>query len=77
MLQASSKRAGLEKIRFHDLRHTFAMLALQNGVDVKTLSGMLGHYSAAFTLDVYGHVSAQMQADAAQKMGEFISGMVG
>ena len=47
------------------------MLALQNGVDVKTLSGMLGHYSTAFTLDVYGHVSAQMQADAAQKMGGF------
>jgi len=73
LLQRVLKRAGLEEIRFHDLRHTFAMLALQNGVDVKTLSGMLGHYSTAFTLDVYGHVSAQMQADAAQKMGGFIS----
>ena len=37
------KEAGLEHIRFHDLRHTFATLALQNGVDVKTVSAMLGH----------------------------------
>ena len=39
------KRAGLPRVRFHDLRHTFAMLALQNGVDIKTVSGMLGHFS--------------------------------
>ena len=45
------KDAGLEHIRFHDLRHTFATLALQNGVDIKTVSSMLGHYDAGFTLD--------------------------
>ena len=45
--------AGLEDCRFHDLRHTFATVALQNGVDIKTLSGMLGHYSSGFTLDTY------------------------
>ena len=44
------KDAGLEHIRFHDLRHTFATLALQNGVDIKTVSSMLGHYDAGFTL---------------------------
>ena len=44
------KDAGLPHIRFHDLRHTFATLALQNGVDVKTVSSMLGHYDAGFTL---------------------------
>ena len=44
------KDAGLEHIRFHDLRHTFATMALQNGVDIKTLSSMLGHYDAGFTL---------------------------
>ena len=43
------KEAGLEHIRFHDLRHTFATLALQNGVDVKTVSAMLGHSNAGFT----------------------------
>ena len=49
MLHRVLKRAGLPKVRFHDLRHTFATLALQNGVDIKTVSGMLGHYSAGFT----------------------------
>ena len=44
--------AGLEGCRFHDLRHTFATVALQNGVDIKTLSGMLSHYSSGFTLDL-------------------------
>ena len=51
MLHRVLKRAGLPSIRFHDLRHTFATLALQNGVDIKTVSGMLGHFSAGFTLD--------------------------
>ena len=41
MLHRVLERAGLPKIRFHDLRHTFATLALQNGVDIKTVSGML------------------------------------
>ena len=45
------KDAGLEHLRFHDLRHTFATLALQNGVDVKTVSSMLGHFDAGFTLE--------------------------
>ena len=57
MLHRVLDRAGLPEIRFHDLRHTFATLALQNGVDVKTVSGMLGHFSAGFTLDTYAHVT--------------------
>ena len=57
MLHRVLKRAGLPRVRFHDLRHTFATLALQNGVDVKTVSGMLGHFSAGFTLDTYAHVT--------------------
>ena len=71
-LQRLLESCGMEKIRFHDLRHTFATLALQNGVDVKTLSGLLGHYSAGFTLDTYGHISTQMQQDAAQKVSGFL-----
>lgn len=68
MLRRVLKRAGLPYVRFHDLRHTFATLALQNGVDVKTVSGMLGHFSAGFTLDTYAHVTTVAQRDAAQKM---------
>ena len=67
------KDAGLEHIRFHDLRHTFATLALQNGVDVKTVSSMLGHYDAGFTLRTYTHATRQMQRSAAEKMGSFMA----
>ena len=66
------KDAGLEHIRFHDLRHTFATMALQNGVDVKTVSNMLGHYDAGFTLRTYTHATRQMQQQAAEKMGNFM-----
>ncbi len=56
------KAIGAEHIRFHDLRHTFATLSLKSGVDVKTLSGALGHYSAGFTLNTYTHATVQMKA---------------
>ena len=69
MLHRVLKRAGLPKVRFHDLRHTFATLALQNGVDIKTVSGMLGHFSAGFTLDTYAHVTTSAQKEAANTMG--------
>lgn len=65
--------AGLEHIRFHDLRHSFATFALQTGVDVKTVSSMLGHYSAGFTLNTYCHATREMQDEAAKKMGNFIT----
>ena len=67
------KDAGLPHIRFHDLRHTFATLALQNGVDVKTVSSMLGHYDAGFTLRTYTHATRQMQQKAAEKIGSFMT----
>ena len=68
MLHRVLKRAGLTRVRFHDLRHTFATLALQNGVDVKTVSGMLGHYSVGFTLDTYAHMTTAAQKEAARAM---------
>ena len=51
---------------------SFATIALQNGVDIKTVSGMLGHFSAAFTLDVYGHVTEKMKRESAARMEAFI-----
>ena len=66
MLHRVLKRAGLPEVRFHDLRHTFATLALQNGVDIKTVSGMLGHFSAGFTLDTYAHVTTSAKREAAK-----------
>ena len=67
-LQIILERAGCKKIRFHDLRHTFATLSLESGMDVKTLSAMLGHVSAATTLDIYTHVTGDMQTEAAAKI---------
>ena len=76
MLHRVLKRAGLPKVRFHDLRHTFATLALQNGVDVKTVSGMLGHFSAGFTLDTYAHITSAAQRQAAQTMRSVLAGTI-
>ena len=60
-------------ILFHDLRHTFATLSLKYGVDVKTLSGALGHYDAGFTLSTYTHATEEMKWDAADAIGNVIS----
>lgn len=64
--------AGFRHFTFHVLRHTFATLALQNGVDIKTVSGMLGHYSAGFTLDPYTHVTTPAQTQAASTMSSLL-----
>lgn len=67
-LQRILEHAGCKHIRFHDLRHTFATLSLENGMDVKTLSAMLGHVSVATTLDIYTHITDGMQTEAAAKI---------
>lgn len=68
--------AGLPSIRFHDLRHTFATHALACGVDAKTLSGILGHTNASFTLDTYTHVTTDMQRHAADIIESFVCDLV-
>ena len=55
------------------VRLPFATLAIQQGVDAKTVSSILGHYSAGFTLDTYTHVTNEMQKEAAQRMGSFMA----
>lgn len=64
------KAISMEHIRFHDLRHTFATLSLKNGVDVKTLSSTLGHYSAGFTPSTYTYATPDMMREAADTMGD-------
>ena len=64
---------GLEHTRFHALRHTFATLALQNGVDIRTVSGMLGHADPGFTLRTYTHATNPVQIQAAETVGQFMS----
>ena len=65
--------AELPPIRFHDLRHTFATHALTSGVDAKTLSRILGHTNASFTLDTYTHVTTDMQRKASGIVEGFLS----
>ena len=71
-LKTLLKNAELPLIRFHDLRHTFATHALNSGVDAKTLSGILGHTNASFTLDTYTHMTTDMHRKAAGVVGGFL-----
>ena len=77
LLKDILREAGLPDIRFHDLRHTFATHALASGVDAKTLSGILGHTNASFTLDTYTHVTTDMQKNAANIVGGFMEELMG
>ena len=70
------EHAQCKQIRFHDLRHTFATHALASGVDVKTLSGILGHTQASFTLDTYTHVTGDMQKRASEIVGGFMESIM-
>ena len=67
----------LPNIRFHDLRHTFATHALSSGVDAKTLSRILGHTNASFTLDTYTHVTTDMQKRSSEVVDNFIEDLFG
>ena len=76
-LKALLKQAGLPDIPFHGLRHTFSSHALANGVDPKTLSGILGHTDASFTLNTYTHVTTDMQKQASAIVGNFMEDIFG
>ena len=66
-------KAGLPRIRFHDLRHTAATLLLLQGVPAKIVSEMLGHANIAITLDLYSHVLPDMQEQAAAAMEDILT----
>lgn len=65
-------RARLENVRFHDLRHTFASLALLRGAKPKVISEALGHTSVVFTMDTYSHVMSGMQEDMMALLDEVL-----
>ena len=66
------KRADCRRLRFHDLRHTFATASLEHGMDIKTLSTIIGHVSSSTTLNIYAHVTDEMQRTAAAKIDQGI-----
>ena len=76
ILDRTLEKADCKHIRFHDLRHTFATTALANGMDIKTLSAIIGHNSAETTLNIYTHITDEMQRTAADKIEQGIIGNV-
>jgi integrase len=71
------KRLGVPRIRLHDLRHTWATLALQAGIHPKVVSERLGHSTIAITLDTYSHVTPSLQREAADQVAAVIFGASG
>ena len=73
--QRKVRELGLPMIRLHDLRHTWATLALESGVHPKVVSERLGHGTVSITLDIYSHVTPAMQTDAAERVAAlFVNG---
>ena len=72
-LQQILERADCKKVRFHDLRHTFATMSLEHGMDVKTLSAIIGHVSAKTTLNISTHITNEMQENAAASIDRGIA----
>ena len=68
---------GVPEARFHDLRHSYAVASIRSGDDIKTVQENLGHATAAFTLDVYGHVTDQMKKESANRMERYIQSVSG
>ena len=71
------KKAGIKKIRFHDLRHTYASIQIDLGANLKYLQKQMGHSSIKVTLDIYGHLVNDVNKEAANRLGEAVFGKDG
>jgi integrase len=71
------ERAGIRRVRFHDLRHSTATLLLACGVHPKVVSEILGHSRISITLDLYTHVSEGMQREAVDRLQQLLGGQFG
>ena len=75
--QSNTQKGNLPDIRLHDLRHTFTSHAANSGIAPKTLSEIVGHSKASFTLDHYAHVTSDMQKNAANIVTNYITDILG
>jgi integrase len=66
--------ADLPRLRFHDLRHTYASLLLDQGENIKYIQRQLGHISIQVTMDIYGHLMEDVNQEAVIKLGSRIFG---
>ena len=64
----SLEKAGLPRIRFHDIRHTYASLLIEQGENIKYIQSQLGHSSPSVTLNVYAHLMKPANQEAASKL---------
>ena len=69
------KNAGIKKIRFHDLRHTFASLLIKQGENIKYIQNQLGHASPTITLNVYAHLMNPTNQESARKLENTVFGI--
>jgi integrase len=74
--KAAVAKSGVPDVRFHDMRHSYAVASLRSGDDVKTVQENLGHATAAFTLDQYAFVTEKMKRESAQRMENYIASIV-
>lgn len=72
-----AKKLGKPDLRFHDLRHTYAVNSLRAGDDIKTVQENLGHATASFTLSTYAHATPGMKRESAKRMTAFIRSVQG
>lgn len=70
--QRSLERAGLPRMRFHDLRHGAASLLLSQGVHPRVVMEQLGHSQISLTMNTYAHVASELQRDAARRLGSVL-----
>ena len=75
VVHRAGEKIGIDRLRFHDLRHTYAVAAIRAGDDVKTVSANLGHATVAFTLDKYAHYTQDMRKESADRMEAFMAGI--
>ena len=73
----AAQAIGMPNLRFHDLRHSYATLSLQNGDSIKTVQAHLGHATAAFTLGTYAHFTQDAEESSAIRMQQFIDKTLG
>jgi len=70
--QPALQKASLPRIRFHDLRHTYASMLIEQGENIKYIQSQLGHSSPSVTLDIYAHLMNPTNQEAARKLEETI-----
>jgi integrase len=72
--QAALEKAGLPRLRFHDLRHTAASIMLAQGISPRVVMETLGHSQISLTMNTYSHVMPSLKRDAAERMDAALSG---